>query len=255
MAGFLLPPPLILLLSAALGSAAQEAQDDRIRYRILYSDPCEIRSRPWQVALLKGNKLHCGGVLVNEQWVLTAAHCVMSAYNVHMGSEELGRSQKIRATKSFRHPGFSKQTYDNDLMLVKLNSQARLSDSVQKVNLPSRCEPPGTECTVSGWGTITSPEVTFPEELMCTNVTLISSEDCRKVYGDALGNSMLCAGNRDSRSTACIGDSGGPLMCKDTLQGLVSWGRFPCGLINEPGVYTQVCKYVDWINDTMRKHR
>ncbi|XP_057568090.1 kallikrein-7-like [Hippopotamus amphibius kiboko] len=256
MAGFLLPPPLILLLSAALGSAAQEAQSDKNtnNHFILNGSKCPTGFQPWQVALLEGNQLQCGGVLVNEQWVLTAAHCRLSAYNVHMGSEQLGRGWKIRATKSFRHPGYSKQTYDNDLMLVKLNSRARLSDSVQKVNLPSRCEPPGTECTVSGWGTTTSPAVTFPEKLMCADVTLISSEDCRKVYGDALGNSTLCAGNTDSSSNVCKGDSGGPLMCRGTLQGLVSWGRSPCGLINEPGVYTQVCKYVDWINDTMRKH-
>ncbi|XP_057566557.1 kallikrein-7-like isoform X1 [Hippopotamus amphibius kiboko] len=255
MAGFLLPPPLILLLSVALGSAAQEAQGGKSGERITDGFPCPGDSRPWQVALLKGNQLRCGGVLVNEQWVLTAAHCMMSAYNVHMGSEQLGRGRKIRATKSFRHPGYSKQTYDNDLMLVKLNSRARLSPSVQKVNLPSRCEPPGTECIVSGWGTITSPAVTYPKELMCTNVTLISSEDCRKLYGNMLGNSMLCASHLDTSTNACSGDSGGPLTCNGSLQGLVSWGSFPCGQINEPGVYTQVCKYVDWINDTMRKHR
>ncbi|XP_057567868.1 kallikrein-7-like isoform X10 [Hippopotamus amphibius kiboko] len=255
MAGFLLPPPLILLLSAALGSAAQEAQGDRIRERILYGDPCERDSRPWQVALFKGNQLRCGGVLVNEQWVLTAAHCMMSAYNVYMGSEQLGRGRKIRATKSFRHPGYSKQTYDNDLMLVKLNSRARLSPSVQKVSLPSGCEAPGTACVLSGWGTNSSRVATHPKELMCRTVTLISSEDCRKVYGDALGDSMLCAGNLDPTTNACSGDSGGPLMCKNTLQGVVSWGSFPCGQTNNPGVYTQVCKYVDWINDTMRKHR
>lgn len=47
------------------------------------------------------------------------------------------------------------------------------------------------------------------------------------------------------------GDSGGPLMCKGTLQGLVSWGVFPCGQPNNPAVYTQVCKYIDWINTTI----
>ncbi|XP_057568043.1 kallikrein-7-like isoform X2 [Hippopotamus amphibius kiboko] len=255
MAGFLLPPLLILLLSAALGCAAQEDQVNKREKRIINGFPCPRGSRPWQVALLKGNQLRCGGVLVTEQWVLTAAHCRLSAYNVHMGSEQLGRGQKIRATKSFRHPGYSKQTHVDDLMLVKLNSRARLSPSVRKVNLPSGCEPPGTECTVSGWGTTSSPLVTFPKQLMCTNVTLISSEDCREVYGDALGNSMLCAGNHDSRSSACSGDAGGPLTCRGTLQGLVSWGSVPCGETDHPGVYTQVCKYINWINDTMRKHR
>lgn len=86
--------------------------------------------------------------------------CSSSEYNVHIGSDQLGdnRSQKIRATKSFRHPGYSTQTHVNDLMLVKLSRRARLSSNVRKVNLPSRCEPPGTTCTVSGWGTTTSPD-------------------------------------------------------------------------------------------------
>lgn len=80
-----------------------------------------------------------------------------SVYTVHLGSESLSRGQKIRATMSFRHPGYSTQSQVNDLMLVKLRTRARLSSTVKKVNLPSRCEPPGTTCTVSGWGTTTSP--------------------------------------------------------------------------------------------------
>ncbi|XP_047648420.1 kallikrein-7 [Phacochoerus africanus] len=257
MARPLLPPRLILLLSLALGSTAQEGQGDKSGEKIIDGVPCPGGSRPWQVALLKGNQLHCGGVLVNQQWVLTAAHCMMNDYNVHLGSDRLDdrKGQKIRATRSFRHPGYSTQTHVNDLMLVKLSRPARLSAGVKKVNLPSRCEPPGTTCTVSGWGTTSSPDVTFPADLMCTDVKLISSQDCKKVYKDLLGSSMLCAGIPNSKTNACNGDSGGPLVCKGTLQGLVSWGTFPCGQPNDPGVYTQVCKYIDWINDTMRKHR
>ncbi|XP_014943647.1 kallikrein-7 [Leopardus geoffroyi] len=256
MAGSLLLPLQILLWSLALRSAAQEAQGDKSGEKIIDGVPCTRGSQPWQVALLRGNQLHCGGVLLNEQWVLTAAHCKMSEYQVHMGSDQLGdkRAQKIRATQSFRHPGYSTQTHVNDLMLVKLDHQARLSSSVRKVKLSSRCEPPGTTCTVSGWGTTTSPDVTFPSTLMCTDVRLISSQDCKKVYKDLLGKSMLCAGIPNSKTNACNGDSGGPLMCKGTLQGLVSWGTFPCGQPNDPGVYTQVCKYFKWINETMRRH-
>ncbi|XP_042826322.1 kallikrein-7 isoform X1 [Panthera onca] len=256
MAGSLLLPLQILLWSLALRSAAQEAQGDKSGEKIIDGVPCTRGSQPWQVALLRGNQLHCGGVLLNEQWVLTAAHCKMSEYQVHMGSDQLGdkRAQKIRATQSFRHPGYSTQTHVNDLMLVKLDHQARLSSSVRKVKLSSHCEPPGTTCTVSGWGTTTSPDVTFPSTLMCTDVRLISSQDCKKVYKDLLGKSMLCAGIPNSKTNACNGDSGGPLMCKGTLQGLVSWGTFPCGQPNDPGVYTQVCKYFKWINETMRRH-
>ncbi|KAG8521477.1 LOW QUALITY PROTEIN: Kallikrein-5 [Galemys pyrenaicus] len=218
-------------------------QGDKSGEKIIDGVPCTPGSNPSQVALLRGHQLHCGGVLLNERWVLTAAHCKMKDYVVHMGSERLEDkgSQKIRATQSFAHPLYSTQTHVNDIMLVRLSSPAKLSARVKKVSLTSRCEPPGTMCTVSGWGTTTSPDVTFPKQLMCTNVKLISSRDCKKVYKDLLGESMLCAGIPDSKTNACNGDSGGPLMCKGTLQGLVSWGTFPCGQVNDPGVYTQVC--------------
>ncbi|XP_032024972.1 kallikrein-7 [Hylobates moloch] len=253
MARSLLLPLQILLLSLALETAGEEAQGDKI----IDGAPCTRGSHPWQVALLSGNQLHCGGVLVSERWVLTAAHCKMNEYTVHLGSDTLGdrKAQRIKASKSFRHPGYSTQTHVNDLMLVKLNSRARLSSTVKKVRLPSRCEPPGTTCTVSGWGTTTSPDVTFPSDLMCVDVKLISPQDCTKVYKDLLENSMLCAGIPNSKKNACNGDSGGPLVCRGTLQGLVSWGTFPCGQPNDPGVYTQVCKFTKWINDTMKKHR
>nr|XP_020015534.1 kallikrein-7 [Castor canadensis] len=254
MAGSLLSPLLFLLLFFALGTKGQEGQDDRGGDRIIDGYPCEQGSHPWQVALLNGNQLHCGGVLVNEHWVLTAAHCKMSQYNVQLGSDQIGdkKAQIIKATKSVRHPGYSTKTHANDLMLVRLSSPVKMSSTVKKVNLPTRCEPPGTSCTVSGWGTTTSPIATFPKNLMCSDVNLISSTDCKKVYKDLLGKTMLCAGIKDSKTNTCNGDSGGPLVCNDSLQGIVSWGTFPCGQPNDPGVYTQVCKYTNWINNTIK---
>ncbi|KAM5236248.1 kallikrein-7 [Ctenodactylus gundi] len=256
MGGSLLRALLVLLFSLALGTAQQECKGDKSGERIIDGHVCKKSSNPWQVALLKGRQLHCGGVLVGERWVLTAAHCQMSEYNVQLGSDVLGsnNAQKIKASKSFRHPGYSTQTHVNDIMLVRLNKPAKLSSTVKKVKLPTTCEPPGTSCVVSGWGTTRSPDVSFPSHLMCADVNLISPNECKKVYKDLLGESMLCAGIKDSKTNTCNGDSGGPLVCKGTLQGIVSWGTFPCGQPNDPGVYTQVCKYTKWVNNTMRKH-
>ncbi|KAM6154432.1 kallikrein-7 [Erethizon dorsatum] len=287
MAGSCFLPLLILLLSSALVTAEWDPVDspgvhtdshthhgdhqthhgDRQTHhgdregdgngdRIIDGYECEKGSHPWQVALLKGSQLHCGGALVGKQWVLTAAHCKMGQYIVQLGSDKLGdrRAQKIKATQSFRHPRYSSKTHENDIMLVRLSHPARMSSSVKAANLPSHCEPAGTSCSVSGWGTTTSPQVTFPAKLMCTDVNLIAPNECKKVYEKLLGESMLCAGIKDSKTNTCNGDSGGPLMCKGTVQGIVSWGTFPCGQPNDPGVYTQVCKYTNWVKETMKRH-
>ncbi|XP_005412779.1 PREDICTED: kallikrein-7 [Chinchilla lanigera] len=233
-----------------------DSEGDRSGDRIIDGYRCKSGSHPWQVALLKGSQLHCGGVLVGKRWVLTAAHCKMGQYTVQLGSDKLGdsRAQKIKATQSFRHPRYSTQTHENDIMMVRLDKPARMSSSVKAASLPTHCEPAGTSCSVSGWGTTTSPQVTFPAMLMCTDVNLIASNECKKVYKELLGESMLCAGIKGSKTNTCNGDSGGPLMCKGTVQGIVSWGTFPCGQPNDPGVYTQVCKYTNWVKQTMRRH-
>uniref|UniRef100_G1PPZ4 Peptidase S1 domain-containing protein n=2 Tax=Myotis lucifugus TaxID=59463 RepID=G1PPZ4_MYOLU len=203
MAGPRLQPLLLLLLSFALGSARQAEKNTADR--IIDGVPCPRGSHPYQVALLKGNQLHCGGVLVNEEWVVTAAHCQMSDYNVYMGSFRLNsrKGQKIKATESFVHPQYSTQTHENDIMLVKLSDSAKLTSAVRKVNLPTQCDPAGTPCTVSGWGTMTSPDVTFPSELMCTNIRLITPQNCKRIYKDLLGKSMVCAGEPNSKTNAC----------------------------------------------------
>ncbi|XP_027716781.1 kallikrein-7 [Vombatus ursinus] len=248
---------LQLLLMAAVPWAQQtQEESERKGDKIINGEECSRGSHPWQVALFNGNQLHCGGVLVARNWVLTAAHCMMNSYNVHLGKHNLKDrergSQVIQATRSYRHPQYSTVTHVNDLMLIKLQRAATLGTNIKPVTLPSKCASPGTSCTVSGWGTTTSPDATYPEELQCTNVSLISTSDCKKVYKDLLKESMLCAGIPDSKTNACNGDSGGPLVCDGVLQGLVSWGTFPCGQPNDPGVYTEVCKFIPWIRKTMR---
>ncbi|KAK1329893.1 hypothetical protein QTO34_010076 [Cnephaeus nilssonii] len=208
--------------------------------RIINGGVCPRGSHPWQVALFQNNEFQCAGVLVNPQWVLTVAHCRRSDYIVQMGSDLLvgGRSRKIRATESFVHPWYNNRTDDHDIMLVKLSSPAKLSRNVKKINLPSSCKDPGTSCTVSGWGiTIMVEDATNPSELMCSNVNIVSYKKCRKAYRTLLKKYMICAAAPDGLSSTCRGDSGSPLMCEGSLQGLVSGGYYPCRLPFEPRQY------------------
>ncbi|XP_070259081.1 kallikrein-7-like [Myotis yumanensis] len=252
MAGPLLQPLLLLLLSFALGSAGQEAQDTR--ERIINGVVCPRGSHPWQVALYDNNKFKCAGVLVNQQWVLTVAHCRLSEYIVQMGSDLRvdWRAQRIRATESFIHPRYNNRTNNHDIMLVKLSSPATLSPTVNTIYLPSSCKGRGTSCTVSGWGVTTKDGATKPSELMCSNVNIISYQECKQAYRALLKKYMLCAAAPNGLSNSCKGDSGSPLICEGSLQGLVFAGYIPCTTPFKPVIYTRICMYRKWLNNTMK---
>ncbi|ELK37890.1 Kallikrein-7 [Myotis davidii] len=252
-----LPPVLLLLLSFALGSAGQAglypAQDSG--ERIINGVVCPRGSHPWQVALYDNNKFQCAGVLVNQQWVLTVAHCHQSEYIVQMGSDLLvdGRAQRIRATESFVHPRFINGTNDHDIMLVKMRNPATLSPTVNTIDLPSSCKGRGTSCTVSGWGITTMDAAAKKSsELMCSNVNIISYQECKQSYRPLLKKYMLCTAPRDGLSNSCKGDSGNPLICEGSLQGLVSAGYIPCTLPFKPVIYTRICMYRKWLYNTMK---
>ncbi|XP_054444395.1 kallikrein-7-like [Pteronotus mesoamericanus] len=255
MAGPRLSLLLTLLLSFALGSAGLKCgaalRANNTGERIVNGYTCPGGNQPWQVALFFDHEFQCSGVLVHKQWVLTVAHCHMSEYVVQMGSDLLldVNLQEIKATESFIHPLYNNVTLANDIMLVKLSRPAPLSPTVSTLHVPCYCEPPDTNCTISGWG-LTSydsgeaapvtkqprpcslcpqiQETGFnPLHLMCSDVKIISTNCCKKLYNVVLGRHTMCVADPDRGSHTCRGDSGSPLMCNDMLQGLVTSGYSP----------------------------
>ncbi|XP_075184683.1 trypsin-like [Anomaloglossus baeobatrachus] len=241
----------LLLVAALLGSAVNAYSIERI----IGGYECVPHSRPWQVALYYFDVYICGGALINEYWVLTAAHCNVSNIQVRLGEHnrymDEGTEQFTYAIKICPHGGYCMMTYNNDIMLLKLARPAVLNEYVNIIPL---CSPECLEhcdtCHISGWGTTTSPQESYPDVLMCLNVTIFSDAECQAFYGDVTEN-MLCAGVREGGMDSCQGDSGGPLVCGSCICGIISWGDPVCAQPNKPGVYTKVCKYLDWINNVM----
>ncbi|XP_053123737.1 trypsin-like isoform X1 [Hemicordylus capensis] len=235
--------------------SASAANGERIRG----GKPCSPHSQPWQAALFTGFRLRCGGTLINKSWVLSAAHCKATfPFFVRLGEHNLRRldwSEQLKLTsKVIVHPDYNPVTKNNDIMLIKLLLPACLNSKVQTLELPTHCPVPGNRCVVSGWGTTSSPQVNFPDVLHCANITIVNPDVCQSIYPRYFNENMVCAGQMEGGTDSCQGDSGGPLVCNGKLQGIVSWGYEICAQPNKPGVYVNVCKYVDWIRETIRNN-
>uniref|UniRef100_F6SLR9 Kallikrein 1 n=1 Tax=Xenopus tropicalis TaxID=8364 RepID=F6SLR9_XENTR len=243
---------MYLLLVLLLGSAAQT----QAFHRIIGGEECVPHSQPWQVALYYFSDFICGGVLINKWWVLTAAHCNQSNLQVLLGAHNrtkpTGHKQYTYAAKICPHEEFDWSTYNNDIMLLKLASQADINTRVAPIPLASYLVADNTECLASGWGSTTSPQETYPDNLKCVNITTVSNSVCQACYpSDIITDNMLCAGNMAGGEDTCVGDSGGPLVCNEELHGITSWGDLVCGSPDKPGVFAKVSNYIDWISDVM----
>ncbi|KAM6230015.1 granzyme A-like [Porphyrio hochstetteri] len=213
-------------------------------------------SWPYMAALQTGNSIQCGGALVEEQWVLTAAHCKAEGLRVVLGAHRASRAEKsqqiFEVTKCIPYPEFDRSSKENDIMLLKLNDTAEVNKYVKCLPLPDSGEDlqPGTKCKVAGWGDRSSRK---PSEcLREATLKIVDRKTCETKYGSGtkITNNMLCALGKTmfSKSDACKGDSGGPLICGKRYSGIVSFGR-RCGTSPMvPGVYTRLTKnYIDWI--------
>ncbi|KAK2903055.1 hypothetical protein QQF64_010057 [Cirrhinus molitorella] len=215
--------------------------------KIIGGYECLPHSQPWQGRLTYNGQPWCGASLINERWVVSAAHCeTEGSLTVHLGehniSAEEGTEQRIGVEKAIPHPNFDDQQLNNDFMLIKLKEPAIINDYVKPIPLATKCSSAGEECLVSGWG---RTEDGFTSVLQCLKLPVLSRDTCKHAYGSLITENMFCAGFMNGGKDSCQGDSGGPVVCNGELRGVVSWGE-GCAEKAKPGVYTEVCRYTDW---------
>uniref|UniRef100_A0A3B3HP20 Peptidase S1 domain-containing protein n=1 Tax=Oryzias latipes TaxID=8090 RepID=A0A3B3HP20_ORYLA len=206
---------------------------------------------PWQVSL-QGSRHFCGGSLINNQWVLTAAHCFPSGPTVQMlvlGLQSLQGSNPNRVSRTITtlivHPNFNSATQNNDIALLQLSSPVTFTNYITPVCLPSTGSTfySGVNTWVTGWGTIRI-SLPAPQTLQEVQIPIVGNRRCKCSYGASLiTDNMMCAGLLAGGKDSCQGDSGGPLVIKQNIRwiqaGIVSFGK-GCALPNFPGIYTRV---------------
>ncbi|XP_077509024.1 limulus clotting factor C-like [Amblyomma americanum] len=254
---------------------------------IYHGNASEVGQWPWQVALSMWSPsekiwdLQCGGTLLSESWVVTAAHCVARDRrgNLHAPKDlrlYVGKYHRddtlddafvqVRMPQEIHvHDDYDPVKYDADIAMVLLDRPVELTSRVQPICLPSERTSQanivdGRLGVATGWGQ--TENRSYADVLRQAVIPVVSAQECERAYREGrfpltVTSNMFCGGYVKGRVDACTGDSGGPFAFVDetaadrrvwVLEGIVSWGGpRGCGAPNHFGGYTKVAAFIEWI--------
>ncbi|BES95884.1 serine-type endopeptidase activity [Nesidiocoris tenuis] len=229
--------------------------------RIVGGRPAQVNEYPLIAGLVNRGRpsfIFCGGTIITDRHVLTAAHCnpnpsraidvVLAEHNTASNTES--RTTIINVQRTINHERYNQNgNTENDLAVLLLASRIPFQRTIGPACFPrANLNIVGSKVRVIGWGVLSSGG-TKPNVLQKVDLDVKPLSDCARIYR-GINNGQLCTytPKRDS----CQGDSGGPVIWLDpstnryTVVGIVSFGR-GCAQIGAPGVNTAVSPYRNWI--------
>ncbi|OXU26580.1 hypothetical protein TSAR_012018 [Trichomalopsis sarcophagae] len=251
---------------------------------IVGGERADEKQFPYQVALLVKGKLVCGGGIIGDKYILTAAHCFIDkdgsfynkAYTVVAGSTDLNLDEGIEITpeKVYVHKGYQPPNFDNDIAILKLKEGLGVDSdpSLSKLNLPkANLKYTGRTAVISGYGFTTIQVMTHPligipmevggstdNKLHFTEVDIISNAECsQRNAPKPVYNSNICGQvkqhNPSKPEGICSGDSGSPLVVDDDVViGVVSTSPLGCDETVEAASYTRVSSHLSFIENVLK---
>eukprot|EP01080_Neovahlkampfia_damariscottae_P011005 gene11005-3711_t len=217
---------------------------------------------PYIASITLRDAQHCGGTLINKDWVITAAHC----FNFVKYSDTkyiLGRTNVLSQTGGsvvlqenvFIHPNYSNITGHNDIAMVKLSRSVSETENIKYAIIHEGNDLQiGMDSTVSGWGrTLYSDPNSSSENLQTATIQIQTPSKCQLTTEEAKNN--YCAFSENPHRYFCLRDSGGPLIWKSNntsyLVGVIASSNGNCSVLGSDGIYTKVSSYASWIKPLM----
>lgn len=249
-------------IAIILGFATSVNASVRFGQKIVGGQEAQPGEFPYMVSLQGSWGHFCGGSLIKENWVLTAAHCVRGGgiskivIGLH-NQKDLNGTETFKPAKIIAHEGYDNYNMTNDFALIQLDGNSKFQPVALNDNEIEIPKDGGViESVTAGWGYTSEGSWAISDTLQKVTVPLVHKDICNEAYPNMIHDSMICAGYSQGEKDSCQGDSGGPLVVKEedgthVLAGVVSWGE-GCARPNKYGVYAKVSSALAWIEENTK---
>lgn len=252
---------LLILCPGVLSNSLVKRSNSK-QTRIVGGKNASPHSSPWFVSIQEESFFSfCGGAILNQLWILTAAHCIFARdpkeLEVLAGEYDMLQEDDIKqlrfVNKLIPHQKYQHQHKTHDIGLIQVTESFDFNKFVSAIKLPRHYAVFSGDAEFSGWAWGLKEDPLKATVLQTITFHIIDHEDCMRRMGRPLNNYLkeFCAGSLEVGKSACMGDSGSPLVQGMTLVGVLVRGTNPCGTTTRPNTFTRVSAYIGWITETM----